>query len=77
VGAFGKSPAGALDGLKALDGAAWSAMVEFVTTEQAKRDRMAREAQNASLSAMSIANAIKAKATDDAARAAKKLEGVE
>lgn len=77
LGAFDKAPAGALDGLKALDGAAWSAMVEFVTTEQAKRDRMAREAQNASLSAMSIATAIKQKATDDAARAAKKLEGVE
>lgn len=77
LGAFDKAPAGALDGLKALDGASWSAMVEFVTTEQAKRDRMAREAQNASLGAMSIANAIKQKATDDAARAAKKLEGVE
>jgi hypothetical protein len=45
-----------------------------VTTEQAKRDRTAQEAQNVSLSALSIANAIKAKATDDAARAAAKLD---
>jgi hypothetical protein len=74
VGAFGKSTEGALVGLAALDGAAWSAMVEFVTTEQAKRDRTAQEAQNVSLSALSIANAIKAKATDDAARAAAKLD---
>lgn len=74
VGAFDKAPAGALEGLALLDGASWAAMVEFVTGIQAKRDRMAREAQNASLSAMSIANAIKAKATDDAARAQAKLD---
>jgi hypothetical protein len=72
VGAFGKSTDGALAGLVALDGASWSAMLEFVTAEQANRDRLAHEAQNVSLSALAIANAIKAKATDDAARAAAK-----
>lgn len=77
VGAFGKSSDGALAGLLALDGAAWSAMLHFVCSEQLLRDRLASEAQNASLSAMAIGNAIKAKATDDAARAAKKLEGVQ
>jgi hypothetical protein len=74
VGAFGKSADGAHAGLMALDGAAWSAMLHFVCSEQLQRDKLAREAQNASLGAMAIANAIKAKATDDAARAAAKLD---
>jgi hypothetical protein len=74
VGAFDKSADGALDGLKALDGASWAAMVAFVTAEQGKRDQVARGLQNVSLGAMALANAIKAKATDDAARAAAKKD---
>jgi hypothetical protein len=74
VGAFDKSSEGALSGLAALDGAAWAVMVAFVTAEQAKRDMVARGAQSVSLGAMALANAIKAKATDDAARAAAKKD---
>jgi hypothetical protein len=59
LGAFEKSTEGALDGLLALDGKAWCEMFAFVQDVQAKRDRVAREAQSASLGAMFLSNAIK------------------